>query len=83
MILIDDLLRSFAFLGCFDGDRYAMLIRATDVSDVPTLRPEVAHVDIGRDITTCQMTDMERPIGIRECRGDGIAFKIFIAHGVK
>src|SRR5579883_1011979 len=64
----DDLRRNALFIGR-DGDRYAMLIRAANKEHTLSRKPLKTSVKIGRQVATCQMANMQRPVRIRQrCR---------------
>jgi hypothetical protein len=80
MIPVHHFLGSDPLLTRLDGDGYAMLIGAADVGHVFSQGSEVAYINIGRNIATRQVTNVQGSIGIGERGGDGISFEFFIFH---
>jgi len=77
MVLVHYILRSDVFLHRPDGNGYAVLVAAADKLHITSLRTLVAYVDIGRQIAACQVSYMNRSVGIRQCRGDQDSLIIF------
>ena len=67
MVMIHYLLRRLSFFRCLDRNRYAMLIGATDVGDIPSLGAQVANINIRRNIAACQVTNVKWSICIGQC----------------
>lgn len=80
VVFVDNLLRGNAFLFGFDGNRHAVFIGAADEGDVFARRAEVAHVDVGGQVASGQVTDVDRSIGVDQGCRDGIALGIFEGH---
>src|SRR5690606_28680402 len=59
-------LRRNPFFFSFYGDGYAMFIGSADIGDIPPLGTEIAYINIGWHIAPCQMSNVQRPIGIRQ-----------------
>ena len=69
VIAIDDLLYGDAFLAGTDGDGYTMFVGAANEENFFALETKVADVDVGRNIYSCKVTDMNRSVGVRQGRG--------------
>ena len=65
MITVNNILRSHSLFLSLDGNGHSMLIRTTDKYYFFSFLPQIAHLNIGRNINTGQMTDMHRPVSIR------------------
>jgi len=78
VIFIHHLLRCNSFFFCFDGDGYAMFIASADKKYILAFGAQIANIDIGRNIYTGKVSDMNRPISIRQGRGNGISFELMI-----
>src|SRR5436190_4672377 len=76
MIFIHDLLWRYAFFHGPDSNWDTMFIASTYKFYIPFLCPEIAYIDIGRDVTTCQVADMQRPVGIGKSSSNQVSFKI-------
>ena len=82
MVFVDDILRSDPFLTGLDRDRNAVFVRPADRDDVLAPEAQVAHVDVRRNVDACEVADMDRSVGVRQGRGDKIAFEFFHVFGV-
>ncbi len=80
MIAVDHFLRGNAFFAGFDSDRHAVLIRSADEKDFLAFRPEITHINIGRDIDSCQVPDMDGAVGIGQGRSYRSPFPFFSFH---
>ena len=69
MILVNDLLRSGVFFKGFNGDGSTVFIRTADKSDVIVEHSEHSDIYVCGKICAGQVTDMERSVGIWQCRG--------------
>ena len=76
MIFIHHLLWCNAFFHGPDGNRNTMFITASDKKNIFFSGSFKAYVNICRDITACQMTNMNRAICIGKCcsNQDAIVF---------
>ena len=80
MIAIYYLLYGDTFLLGTDGDRQAVLIATADEDNVLLLEAELAILDIGWHIDTCQVTDMHTTVGVRQSSRHGGTFKVLLFH---
>ena len=78
VVTIHNILRSDTLLAGFDGDGYTMLVATSDKHYVLALGTQVTHIDIGGDINTRQMSDVDRAIGIRQSRSNCITFVMLV-----
>ena len=44
------------------------------------LEAEIANIDIGWHVNTCQVTDVHTTVGIRQSRSHGSTFKVLLFH---
>ena len=77
VITVHYVLRGHTLFAGFQRNRYAVLIGAAEEKHLLAVVAEVAGIDVGRDVNAGQMTDMYRSVGVRQRRGDGIAFGFF------
>ena len=82
MIAIDDLLDSDALLASTNGDRYTVFVGAANEENFLALKTKVADVNVGRYVYSCEVTDMNRAVGVRKGRGHEGAFKFLLFHWV-
>ena len=68
VITVDDVLRCHPFAAGAQGDGHAMFVAAADHQHVASLKPEIAGIDVGRDVDAGKMAYMDRPVGVREGR---------------
>ena len=78
VVAIYDVLWRDAFLASLDGDGDAVLIAAAYEDDLLALGAKVAHVDVGRDVDTCQVANMHGTVGIGQSRSDGVAAEVLV-----
>ncbi len=64
VVAVDDLLRGHPFPVGPDGDGNPVLVRAADEQHVRPLLPLVAHVDIGRDVGSGKMPQVQGAVGV-------------------
>lgn len=69
-IEVDEFLGGFSGFFGRDGNGNAVLIGAANVNDVTAPHALIAHVNIGRQIRARNVTDVQRPVGIRQSAGD-------------
>ena len=74
MVFVDDGAGRSTFLGGLDGDGGAMLITATDKHYISFLRPQVTGIDVSRNISTRQVSNVLEAIGVGEGGSNQIAF---------
>ena len=77
MIAVYDILWSYSFFLCADSDRYSMFVRTANEEHIFFFQAQIAHVNIGRYVNTCQMADMDRTVGIRQSRCHGRSLEFF------
>jgi hypothetical protein len=77
MVLVNYFLWGDPLLPGLDGDGYAMLIGAADIYHLFPFGAEVADVDVGRDVYTGEVTDMDRAVGIWQGGGYRSSFPGF------
>ena len=81
MIVVHHVLRGDAFLLGADGDGHSVFVGAADEDYIFLFQSQVADINVGRNINACQVSDMNRAVGIRQCRGHGGTFE-FLFHCV-
>ena len=82
VIFVNYVLRSAALLTRFDGDRHSVLVASADIQHFFTPHPEVAYIDVGRDIYSGQVSDMNRAVGIRQRAGYQCSL-VVLSHNLK
>ena len=75
MIAVHHVLRGDAFLLGADGDGHSVFVGAADEDYIFLFQSQVADINVGRNINACQVSDMNRAVGIRQCRGHGGTFE--------
>ena len=79
---VNDHLRRYAFFVRRDGDRNSMLVRAADKKDIAMLQPLVPDKNIGRDICTGEMSQMDRSVRVRKSRCYQYSFELTLHSAV-
>ena len=79
MITVYHILRSNSFFLGADGNRYPMFIGTADKDYIFFFKSQVADVNVSRHIYPCEVSDMDRPVGIGQCRCYGSTFE-FLFH---
>ena len=77
MVAVNHLLHGDAFLFCTDGYGNPVFVRPTDEQHFLTLQAKIAYVDVGRHIHTCEVTNMNTSVGIRQGGSNQCSFKFF------
>src|SRR5690606_387294 len=67
MVLVNNCLWCCPFLLRLDGNGRTMLIRTTHIDHIPCIQTQKTNVNIGRDVGTRQVTNMQWTVGIRQC----------------
>ena len=80
IVLVHHLLRGDALAAGLDGDGHAVLVRSADEDHVASFLTEVAHIDIGRNIDSRQVSQVDRAVGIRQSGRYGVSFGCI--HGI-
>ena len=76
VVAVYQFLRTDAFLAGADGDGHAMLVAATDEDYVIAAQPAPAHIEIGRQISSGQVSEMHRSIGVwKGCGNRNLALR--------
>lgn len=78
VVLVNDILRLDSLLARLDRDGHAVLVGTAYGDHVRAPQAQVPHINIRRNVYPRKVSDMHRPVGIRERRCDKIAFKLFI-----
>ncbi len=69
VIPVDYILWRNTLFFSFDGDRHSMLVAAADKEHFFSFETQVTRIDVGGNIYTGKMSDMNRTVGIGEsCR---------------
>ena len=77
MITVHHILRRNPFFLRSQRDRHSMLIRSTDHQNFFPLQAKIACINISRHIHPGQMSDMHRPVRIRQRRSYQRSLKLF------
>ena len=78
VVSVHNILRGDTLLASLDGDGYTMLVAASDEHHILALSTQVTNINVGRNINTRQMSDVDRPVGIRQRRGYGITLEMLV-----
>ena len=74
VIAVHHLLNGDALFLCADGYGYAVLVAAADEHNVTSACAKIASVDVGGHVNPGQMSDVNRPVGVRQSRCDCVSF---------
>ena len=74
MVFINDLLRGDALCFGGHGDGCAMFIRARNHQHAVAHGPFESVLDVGRQIATCNVTEMERAVSVGPCNANKDVF---------
>ena len=77
VVTVHDILRGYAFFAGLKGNGHAVLVGAAEEKHLFSVVAEVAGIDVGRDVNTGQVTDMDGAVGVRQRGGDGVTGRIF------
>ena len=77
VVFVDDVLRRYALLPGLDGDRHAVLVRSAHRDHVLAPQAQVTGVDVGRDVNSRQVADVDRAVGVGKGRSDQITLEFF------
>jgi hypothetical protein len=80
VIAIYNILDGDSLLAGTDGNRHAMFVRTSNEKDGTLLEAQIADIDVGWYINTCQVSDMYRTIGIGESSCYERAFELIFCH---
>ena len=80
VITVHNILRGDALLTSTNSDGHAMLVASTDEHHIALLQSQVTYIDVGRYIDTCQVTNMNATIGVRQRRGHRDSLILFLFH---
>jgi hypothetical protein len=64
MVTIDNNLRLYAFLSSTEHDGHTMLVGPANVDNIATFEPEIPDKNVRRQIDTCNVPNVNRPIGV-------------------
>ena len=78
VITVHHLLNTDALLAGTYSYRNTMLIASTDKKHRPALEAQIAYIDVGWHIHSCQMTNVYRAVGIRQCRSHCSSFELLV-----
>ena len=77
VVAVNDFLHSNTLLFRTNSYGYTVFVRPTDEKHFLALQAKVAHVDVGRHIHTCEVTNMNTSVGIRQGGSNKRSLKIF------
>jgi len=80
VILVHDILRCHPLLPGTDGNGNAMFIGSPYKTDFPARQTQVTYINVGRNIHTGKVSDMNRPVGIGQGRCDQVTLEFFLLH---
>ena len=76
VIPVHDVLWGYAFLARLNGDGHAMLVGAADEKNFFAVVAQIAGVNVGRNIDTGKVADVNGSIGIRKSGSNRVSFRI-------
>ncbi len=77
MITVHYILGGDTLLAGLDGDRHPMLVTAAYEQHLLSLEAEISRIDVGGNIDSGQMADMNRPVGVWQGRRDKCSLEFF------
>ena len=81
VIAVHDGLRGDALLAGADGHGHTVLVATADEAHIALFEAEIAHVDVGRYVHTCQVADVHTAVGIGQGGCHQRAFELLF-HGM-
>lgn len=79
VVFVDYLLWGAVVLLGLYGDRDTVLVRTANKTDIFTTHSEITAVNIGRNVNSCQMPDMNRSVCVGQCCCHKMSF-VFAIH---
>ena len=70
VVLVHNVLGSYALVLCLDGDGHAVLVTSADKHHILSAHPEIAHVNVSGNVCSGKMADMHRTICVGERAGN-------------
>ena len=80
MIAIHYLLHRYALLLCTYGNGYAVLIATANEYYFAVLQSQIAHVDVGRHVNACKVSDVHAAISVWQSGSNGCSLIVFLFH---
>ena len=80
VIAVHHVLHGASLLLRTDGHGYAVLIAATHKEHLTSLQTQVSRINICWHIHACQVPDVDRAVGVRQCCRYGCSFVVLIVH---
>ena len=80
VVAVDYLLHGATFFACTDGHGHTVLIGTADEEDFLLAQAEIAHIDVGRNVNTSQVTDVYTAVGIGKGGSDESSIENLIIH---
>ena len=80
VIAVYHFLHGATFFACTDGHGDPVFVRATDEEHFLLAQTEIAHVDVGRNVNTSQVTDVYTAVGIGKGSSDESSIESLIIH---
>jgi len=80
VVAVADILRRDTFFLGANGDGHSVLVTTADEDHILLLQTKIAHIDVGRNIYTGQVTDVHTAVGIGQRGGDSSTFEFLFFH---
>ena len=69
MVLVHNILRSYALFAGLDGDGHAVFVAAADEHHILPAHAQVADIDVSGNVSAGQVADMDGTVGVGKCAG--------------
>ncbi len=76
MITVDHFLWCDTFISCLEGYGNTVFVRSADRYNVNTLKSQISCINVGRDVDSGKVADMQRPVGVWQSRGNKVSLVI-------
>ena len=75
VVAVHDLLGCASLFARSDGDGHAVFVRTTDEEHFAFFQAEIAHVDVGGDVNSRKVSDVDAAVGVGQRGGHGGALE--------
>jgi hypothetical protein len=80
VIAVYHFLHGATFFACTDSHGHSVFVRATDEEHFLLAQTEIAHIDVGRNVNTSQVTDVYTAVGIGKGSSDESSIECLVIH---
>lgn len=83
VVAVDDILRCNTFSLSLNGDGHTVLVATANHEDFAALEAKITGIDVGGDVYSGEVADVDGAVGVWESSGDEGAFEIFHNQDIK